>query len=360
MSARDAVAAAAASAPDQGGFTIGLLGRDVPVELVEAAGARPYRLRGEPGRDLAAADRYLGRGLDPAARSLLAGLLETGFRGLDAIVASSDTDATLRLFYLLREFRRVEPDLAVPPVHLVDVLHLPRPTTHRYTVRQLEGLADVLAGWTGSDPRAALAPAVAAHLELRRMLRLIADARRDAATGFRGSDLLLAVLAAGRLPAAEAIPLVEALLAEPAAPRPGAPIVLSGSEHDEPGVTAAIEAAGARIVADDHGGGELGLDRVVTAPTLDALAAAAVANGPTPQRGSAPRRGAHTARLVAASSAAGVLVYARRHDEAPLWDAWAQRRATDVPVEVIRDQDYGEIDADALRTALERIGGTGG
>lgn len=357
MTAREALRRAADRPPGEAAApTIGLIGRDVPPAIVEAAGARPHRLRGVPGTDTSAADAYLGRGLDPAARSLLAGLLTTGFAGLDGIVAGSDSDASQRVFYLLRELRRVDPAAGVPPVHLVDVLHGPSPAVRDYTRDRLAEFRDVLAGWTGR--RAGdddLERALADHEELRRSLLDLAEARRDRHPRFTGSDLLLARHAAGRLPARAARPLVDALRGEPRDEVDGVRIVLSGSDHEEPAVTAAIEAAGALVVADDHGTGELGLD-LPYGGGLDGLAARAVADGVTAQRGRIAARAARTADAVRRSAAAGVLVYGRRQDDAVGWDVAAQRRALAVPLETVSGQDFGRIDPDGLRAALAAIG----
>jgi hypothetical protein len=106
---------------------VGYVGADVPVELVTAAGALPVRLAGNPARDRSLADRYL----DPASRSILAGLL-AGEQELDLLLVSNDCEGSLRLFYAIREMRRLGREPGLPRTHLVDVLHLPHRTTMRY------------------------------------------------------------------------------------------------------------------------------------------------------------------------------------------------------------------------------------
>lgn len=358
---RDQLAAAAAAGPLPGSTTVGVVGRDVPVELIEAAGARPFRLRGDPSRELVEADRFLGRGLDPAIRSVLAGLLQSDFAGLSGIVVGSDTEASRRLFWLLREIRRVEPAIPVPPVHLVDVMHMNQPAGLTYTAARLAEFRGVLSEWTGSEIRdGALAESIAEQDQLRVWLLRLSARRRGLRPTHRGSDFLLARLAAARLLSAESIPLVRALIEEPAT-GDGATmrVVLTGSDHDELSVTRAIEDAGVRIVADDHPGGELGIDVLSSdsgASGIQALAARYAADGMTPHRGRVAPRGAHTAMLAARSGADGILSYVRVCDEAPLWDFAAQERASRLPLGLLRDQDYAQLGDDALRVALARIG----
>lgn len=319
---------------------IGVLGRGVPRELVEAAGATPRPLRGDPSASTAEAERLLGRGIDPASHAVLAGLLAGGLRGLHGIVVANDAEATLRLFHVLRELARVDPRAGVPPLHLVDVPHLDRAASRAYARAEFAELAGVLRGWTGHDPRPALADRIRAGEAPRTALL----AARPGLSGTRFLERRLA-LDAGLVSGAS----------EDAGDSTRLRIVLSGSTHDEPGVTAAIEAAGVRIVGDDHGGGELGLDLVAATTDLDGLADRYAADGLTPHRSSPAQRAAHLARLVAAREADGVLVYVRRLDDAPLWDVAAQRAAAGVPVALVAGQDYGRIDPDALAAALDEL-----
>jgi hypothetical protein len=337
------------------GLTIGVIGRDVPLELIDAAGARAVRLRGRPGLDTAVADGYLGVGIDPAARSLLAALLDESFAGLDGIVISSDSEASQRVFYLLRELRRVQPDLPVPPVHLVDVLHLPRETSQRYTLAKVRELRSVLADWAGAAVADdAIAEAVGARDEVRVLQRELSGLRRAAAPRLTGAEFLDVVLAGGRLSLTEYRDALRALIAG-AGELPehdGLRVVLTGSPHDEAGVTRAIEAAGALVVGEDHDGGDAAAGREIGAPTLESIALFAGTSGPTPTRAAIRVRAAFTAELVQKSSAQAVLSYVREMDDAPLWDFAALGRAPGIHSRLIDRQGYGVIDASTLTSAI--------
>ncbi|MCW4384632.1 2-hydroxyacyl-CoA dehydratase family protein [Salinibacterium sp. SYSU T00001] len=348
-------------------FVIGTVGQDVPLELIHAAGACAFRLRGNPEWDTAPADRYLGRGLDPATRSLLAGILSGAFGPLDAIVVSSDCDASQRLYYVLREMRRVDPETTVPPVHLVDVLHLPRAASTRYTAAKLREFLDVLERWTGTRPdEAAIEHAVAEQDATRALQRAAMRLRSAVPAKMSGCDALAVFAAADRMPRPRYHECLEALVAG-AADLPalsGRRIFLTGSNHDHHGVYREIEARGTVIVGEDHDHGELLAERDVRSPgapaeVLEAITLRYQHNGPTAQRASIGARAAHTAAGIRRTSAELLLSYVRLMDEAPLWDFAAQRRESPVPAGVVVRQPYGRIhrgDLDRALTAPEATG----
>ena len=332
-----------------GAVRVGVVGRDVPLELIEAFGASPHRLAGDPHADRTEADRWLGRGIDPAANARLAGVLADGFAAVDAIAVANDSEASLRLYYALRELARTDPDAGVPPLHLLEVPHIPRPTSRDYARAEFARFGEVLTTWTGTPLDAT---ELARAIESREAARAALAGRRAELPGSRFLELRL------RLDRGPVDAVQRELDAVPAVTPSGRPrLVLSGSGHDHPGVTQAIESAGFDVVGDDHPDGELGLGARSSAPTLDALADRYCADGPTPHRSSPRERAEHLARLVDERRADGVLVYVRRFDDAPLWDVAAQRRGVAVPLVLLSGQEYGEIDAADLARAHADIQG---
>ena len=340
------------------GFTVGVLGRDVPVELVEAAGATAVALRGRVGIDLGPADALLGTGIDPLSRAVLATLLEEQFQGLDGIVLSSDSEASLRTFFVLRELRRVDPSVPVPQVHLVDVMHLPRESSRRYTLAKVREFLATLGDWTGAGIDAdAIGAAIEARGEVRDAVRTLSGLRWGRTPRLSGADLACAVLAGGRLPVGDYLALLQALLAETGEQvvHDGIRLVLSGSVHDEPGVIRVIEKAGALVVAEDHDGGDAALDAAPTEPTVEGLARRLAARRPVATRSSIRDRAALTSDLCRASGATAVLSYARRTDDSPAWDFAAQAALPGIKARSIAGQAYGAIDADDLQSALTEL-----
>ena len=338
---------------------IGYVGQDAPEELITAVGARALRLRGSPRWDTRQADSYLGTGLDPAARALLAGLLDQRFGPLLGVVVSSDCDASQRLFYVMREIHRVEPATTLPPVHLIDILHLPRQSTLDYNAVRIRQLQEVLEAWTGTrvTPQR-LADAVAAHNAERGQYRRIAQLRRSTPPRLSGEEALSVLGGKGRLPLPELTSLLAAVAEGQGLPeRPGRRVFLTGSSHDSPDVYRAIESRGVVVVGEDHEWGELMVGDDVAEPTVEALALRYRDNGPTAPRASIQERGAHTAAAVARTGAELLLSYARERDDAPAWDLSHQVGAVDIPAASLAGQVHGAVDADALEHALQQEAG---
>ena len=334
----------------------GYVGADVPVEVLTAAGFLPIRLTGDPGAPPVAGDRYLGRGLDPVARSVLTRLLDGAYGPLEALVVSHDCEASLRLFYAVRELHRTEPGIGLPPVHLVDVLHLPHRTTTRYVLAKIRQLRAQVERWSGGPVTDEdLAAAVVAHDRVRSLLGQVAGLRRERPARLAGAQALTVVAATTALPPERAAGLVEVLLAEaddlPEAT--GRRVFLTGSSHDHPGVYTALQEAGLLVVGEDHDWGDLLHHRLVAPPPDPALLELALAEryqlaGPTAAAASIRKRAAHTAAAARACGAEAVLSYVRVHDDAPRWDFPAQRDATGLPAALVDRQSYGRMDLDAL------------
>jgi benzoyl-CoA reductase/2-hydroxyglutaryl-CoA dehydratase subunit BcrC/BadD/HgdB len=352
-SALERIATARAGAADgwraAGRPVAGYVGADVPVELLTAAGFLPLRLAGDPDRDRTAGDTYLGRGVDPVARSVLTRLLDGAYGPLDALVVSRDCEASLRLFYAVRELRRIEPGLGLPPVHLADVLHLPHRTTTRYVLAKVRELRAQVGRWAGHPvDDDALAGAVAAHDRLRGLLGALCEQRRSHPAWLTGCQALAVVAATTAVPVEEACALVDALLAEPRPAASGTRVFLTGSSHDCPHVYAALEGAGLLVVGEDHDWGDLLAGQPVGEPTEAALAERYQFAGPAAPRSSVRARAAHTAAAARACGAELLVSYVREHDDAPPWDFPAQRAAADLPAVLIDRQPYGSIDLDRL------------
>jgi benzoyl-CoA reductase/2-hydroxyglutaryl-CoA dehydratase subunit BcrC/BadD/HgdB len=357
--------AAIATARSRGdGPVVGVVGADVPRELVTALGGVAVRLHGRPEADRARGDEILGTGVDPWARALLADLLAGRWHGLQALVVGRDCEASHRLFLALRELRRTGDGGALPPVLLCDVLHLPHRSTTRYVTGRLVELATRLATSTAgrpltspTSPDTRLDEAIAAHDAVRVALRRLTDHHRRGTVRLRGSEALAVHAAVQALPCDDAARLLARADAECAAREPvaGRRIHLTGSSHDEPGVYAAIEAAGAVVVSEDHDWGDLQAERLVGAGGVPALAEHYQGRGPTAQRSSPAARAAHLRAVLERTRPDAVVAYLRRHDDAPAWDVPAQREvcaALGVPLVVLPQQEYGEVDLAALGQAL--------
>nr|WP_281371690.1 2-hydroxyacyl-CoA dehydratase family protein [Petropleomorpha daqingensis] len=315
--------------------------------MVEAAGAVAYRLHGSPDHVSPEAREILGAALDPVAHSVLTRLLDGSLAFLTGVVVSRDSQASLQLFYALRELRRLEPARGLPPVVLLDLLHLPTEHTARYDEARLEQLAGTLAGWTGTEPTPdRLAAAVRSVAGVRALLRQISAARCS------GTAALHAVGVATALPSADVVPLLEQLLAESAEVPGGRRVFLTGSGQDTDELYRVLEGElGCLVAGEDHGWSAAALPADPATPDLEGLARSYRDRGPAAPTASIADRAAVTAERVRDARADLLLAVVREHDEAPAWDFPAQAAAVDVPAALLARQPY-RIATDELQDAL--------
>lgn len=272
------------------GRVVGYLGRDVPRELVAAAGLLPYRLRGAAPPS-ARADEILGPRVERPVRSVLGELLE-GRTGCDFLLLSHDSDSLVRLFTSLR----VLPG-PLPEVWFLDLLHLPVETTEAYNRARLEELRGVLERWSGSSAGTGERPDEA-------LLARVAELRRE--ERLRGSDALAVAGAGEILPAADYNRLLQRLLEEDHDSLPaGRRAYVTGSGQASPDLYRRLEGEGMHVVGEDavrlHGTNE---------------------------------RAAHTAREAESIGADLVLAWIGAGDDAFAWGLPALRRALSVELVV--------------------------
>ncbi|WP_158437758.1 2-hydroxyacyl-CoA dehydratase family protein [Naasia lichenicola] len=330
---------------ESGQPVVGIVGRDVPAVLVSAAGAQPYRLGA--GRQAAApsaapsaaqsaaeATAIMGGAVDRAALVLLAEILSGSLDFLAGILIAHDCEASVRLHFALQElYRRGSSTI---PVHLVDQVHLDRPSTLRFNTHQLEAMTDVLRSWTGSGiTRDALESAHAEHSMVRASLSDVQVARRT--RRMSGLSALHAyAVGVGSSPAA-ALALLEGR--ERGADTADAlPVFLTGSAPIGDELYRAIEDAGAVVVGEDHDWGDPILSDLLPerlpAELPDALRELALSRlhgDPASASSTMAARAAATRSGVEATRARALLSIVRPHDEAPLWDWKRQRELAGVP-----------------------------
>lgn len=277
---------------------IGTLGDGVPEEILRAAGADVVEIEGEPGGPTDIADEFVEPMVGERARSQLQRLLDGTYDGLDCIIVSREADAPLRLFYTLREVRRLEPGRLRAEVHLFDFQHLDSDPVWRYNLSRGRALMDLVGA-----PASALPEAIEQCNSER-----AAQRARAQGTGSNGSRR----------------------------------VYLTGSSHRETGLRARVEAAGGTVVGDAND-----RSRVDTAQDADPLAAIlrrqlhpALARA----RADSVQRGRWMAAEIADSQAEVVVAWYLEGDDGLRWEypVLAQELARqDVEVVMYDRQHYG-------------------
>lgn len=335
--------------PRAGAGVVGIVGADVPDELLHAGGLTPRRLRGAPGEPTPLADQYVEQAVDPAARSVFDRILNGTYAGLEQLVLCHDSEASVRLFYYLRELRRIEPDRRLPELYFVDILHQPARTSTVYNIGRVADFRDVAARWSGTKlDEEAVRHAVARCNERRRLLQRLAQLRRRVPPALSGTEALAVIGAGMAMDVDEYVPLLRTLCGERSdagGDGGAARLYVTGTAHDHTRLYEAVEGCGAVIVGENHDRGDLWAETLVDedAEPMRALAVRYQDGAPASAGYSIERRARHTTDAARAAGAAGVLCFLRRGDDAPYWDVPEQRRllaAAGIPMLVIVMDDY--------------------
>ena len=296
---------------------IGIVGNDVPRQLVLASGATPHRLTGSwTGAVDPTAGELLGAA-DAAVVRILAELRAGRLDG-DGLVVCADSQANVRLFYVLRA---IAPDL---PLHLLDLPRADSAAARRFARFQLASLADFLEGVTAHPIDAAsLASAAEAERELGRALERLRARRRAEPAQCSGTAALGALLDAARLDPAEAVARVDGALSD--VPRTGIRVHLTGSNHPDAELYRILEDHGCVVVSEDHDTGDgswLGVaaDASSVDDAIDGLVDLHFARVGGSATASSAARARVTRETAERSSAHVVGSLVRELDEAPAWD----------------------------------------
>ncbi|WP_328398300.1 2-hydroxyacyl-CoA dehydratase family protein [Nocardia sp. NBC_00416] len=317
------------------GPVIGVVGGDVPLEIIESCGARAYRLSAVDRPADATAVGLLGGAVDAAAHSILEQILAGDFDFLRGLVISRDSQASLRLFYVLRALAAQGRDL--PPIHLVDIQHLRRDSTERYNRSRLAKFGATVAQWTGRPYTIeSLRTAGAARTLLAHSLRQLRERRCAADPTVSGATALRLYALSQTAPPEEAVALIDSVLADPEPMTNRLRVFLTGSTHDHDGDYVALESMGCQVVGEDHSWGDPFVDfwtELEDIPDLDAAHAAIASHrlyaGAMAQTSGLSERARYTAACARRARADVVLSLVRRNDPAPGWDYPALVRELD-------------------------------
>jgi hypothetical protein len=296
-----------------GGDAVGIVGCDVPIDVLLASG-RPFgHLPWRVADATPWADGWLESSFPYWARSILEQWHDGAFDALETVVFSRADDASQRLFYYICELQKRKV-LRGPAPHIFDIALLPRESSVAHTAAAVGELARAL----GVEPRR-LPEGIERANRLRHRLDDLQRAR--ASDGPFYERLARAALQS------DATRWLDAL-AMPSEAASGARVLLAGSVPPDERLHRAAEDERACIVAEAHVHGLRRLGRPV-----EVL-------GEAPERAIAqqlmsatigPRAILDRARwliaAVDAARAAAVILWLTREDEALAWQVPAQRRA---------------------------------
>jgi benzoyl-CoA reductase/2-hydroxyglutaryl-CoA dehydratase subunit BcrC/BadD/HgdB len=236
-----------------------------------------------------------------------------------------------------------------------------------YLQGRVTALAATLAELSGIAPdEGALRTAIAASNASRHALQALNAGRRSSSPRIAGSDILLALRAAGAMRrAAHAALLASVAATQPAAAAgqladAGPRLMVKGAAHDDTAFYDLVETLGAVIVADDHLTGERIFEHLISedADPVVAIAEHYQLNVPTIRSYPQSRQDGRFAGLLDEAKVEGVIVLHDEFDDTMGWDWPAQKRileAKSIPYVLLDRQSYRHPDREAQRAAVANL-----
>lgn len=291
---------------------IGVVGAEVPVELIASADAMPAALPSFADANTTRADRYLEPTFAPNVRSIADQWLCGSLDFMDAVVFTRADDSAQRCYYYLCELQRR--GLAAGPAPLIfDIAKIPRAASLAHT----QAATRVLAAALGSDG-ARLRAAIAAR-DRRRSLLLRLDLLRRSGRPPPGSECERLLRLADVLPAERFDNELAVWLGSEFPSHGGPRVLLVGTSPPDGRLHEAVERAGGYIVGeiDDAGTDRLG---PVIGESADPMATLAhhyhnLCYGPR----SFCERASRLVRRAVDCRAHGVISWLIEEDEASAW-----------------------------------------
>lgn len=338
---------------------LGVIGADVPRQLVLACGAVPVRIYGAWSGEVSQETHELIGAADAVAARVLNEILTGVHDGLDGLVICNDSMAHLRIYYVLRVL--AERGRVPFPIHFLDTPRGNGPHLKRFLIHQYANLAAFIAGITGQRAdRASFAHAAVRESALGQALQELTALRK--ARSLNGTTVLETYRAASQLSPEEASNRIGELICTESDPDTSqeatTSVFMTGSSHPDAAVYSAIENTGVRIVGEDHDVGESSwIGEVITAEDLEkacrALADRHIARPPAAARSLSAQRTQHFLKALDRSGATGVVALVREFDDGPVWDLAEYRPA-------IRNRDIWLVEetrvpASGLQESLNRM-----
>jgi benzoyl-CoA reductase subunit C len=230
---------------------IGYLSALGPVEIMTAAGVVPFRLKGNVSEAISKGDAFMETIVCPFVRNVFDAAVKGKFSFLDGMVLPHQCDSIDRTNEVWSY------NLNLPYWHYLNLPHVTDNPSVEFTkelYRVFIGTLEKLTGQKITDE--AIAKAVEAHNENRRLMRDLYSLRKMNPPLISGAEVMKVLVAAMSLPVEESSALIQAVTKEVSkrdAKTDGksARIMLIGDQIDDVAIIDAIESTGAHMVMDD-------------------------------------------------------------------------------------------------------------
>jgi benzoyl-CoA reductase subunit C len=234
----------------EGKKVIGYLTALGPVEILTAAGVVPIRLKGNVSEAITKGDAFMETIVCPFVRNVFDAAVKGKYAYLDGMVLPHQCDSIDRTDDVWSY------NLKLPYWHFLNVPHVTDDPSIEFMGEILRIFINSLEKFMGSRiTDDAIAKAVKAHNENRRLMRELYALRKANPPLISGVEMMKVLVSAMSLPVVESSALIEAVTKEVKERKPSGSaqkrIMLIGDQIDDVAIVDAIEGAGAWLVTDD-------------------------------------------------------------------------------------------------------------
>lgn len=323
---------------------IGVVGFDVPIDVLLASGRAFGHLPWRKGRATPLADRWLESSFPGWARSILEDWLRGEFDCFDTVVFSRGDDAAQRLYYYLCELQR-RGIAKGPRLEIFDIAKIPRAASVKHCEQAIRHLLATL----GVDAASLPTGIIAANAQRTYYQQL--DTLRKA-PGHMYENIARASLLSPCLPIVQSLALPTAAKARR--------VLLSGSVPPDDMLHRAVEKAGWNVVGEVH---QLALTRLgapIVCSEANAVSALALHCNKADGSRDFSNRAAALVQRAARQHAAAVVLWLTDEDEVMAWHVARQRAAlaaARIPTLVLTRRRWDGADgaADQIRQFLQEL-----
>lgn len=311
---------------------IGLLGYDVPEEVIMAAGMIPVRMWSDPNGSIAMADKYLEYAFDPMMREKFSQIVDgRAAAWMDGLAISNSTDVIIRMYLYLRELKRTEPELPIPKLSFIDWLFTRNRMYQERDEMLMSRFIEEMEGWCGhaiTDEMIREAGRICN--ENKEVLRSVKELRQSGCPRITGCEALVITGSAFFMDRQEHTFLVRqvAQMAKSWPVAEGTKVFYTGSVQEFLPLYDTIENDGLVIVDEDHDWGSRFFDRDynLSLPPVRALADEYMLRTFSSKKAFVSQRVQALYDSVKKSGAKGVIFYNHIYEEAASWDYPEQKK----------------------------------
>ncbi len=233
---------------EKGGKVLGYACVSTPIEVIEAAGILPYRIKAMGHGETEMADAYLSRFNCRFCRACLQLGLDGTYDFLDGLIETNGCDHLRGMFENWMYANKQD------FFHYLKVPHFVREDSLDYFAVELHLMKEALEAYFGVEiTDDALANAIRVRDEVNTKMRKLYDMRRQPEPAISGSEFLALINTGSSMMSSDFGALLDQVLAEKANSRitgHRARVLLAGAATDEVELLQEIEAQGGLVVAD--------------------------------------------------------------------------------------------------------------